>query len=473
MARNVTPVSYTSVVRIFATQQRPDYDNPWQSASPSSSSGSGVVVGPGQVVTGAHVVADATFIQVQKPTDPNKLVARVEAICHDCDLALLRVDDPAFMDGMSIEEIGAVPELRDRVSVVGFPVGGEEISITEGVVSRVEVQRYSHSQRNLLAITVDAAINSGNSGGPVFKDGKVVGIAFQTRRNAKNIGELVPAPLIRRFLDAVRSRRPVEIPGLGVTTQGLENPLLRRQVGLKGKASGVLVTGVEYGSSAWERLRPGDALLEIDGLPIANNGTVRFNGRFRTRFNVVVGLRHLGERLDVQILRAGRRRRLKLALAPEVRLVPRRRHDTEPRFCVYGGLVFQALTLDFLETWVDWWDNAPSELQYHYYHGRRTPERHEIIVLSHVLGDELNAGYEHLANETVAAVDGAPPADLEALVTALERAEGPLQIRLSSGSVIALDPALTREANVRINARYRITRSSSLSTTSPTGLRKE
>ncbi|HHH10730.1 MAG TPA: serine protease, partial [Sorangium sp.] len=157
---------YQSVVRIFATTLRPDYAVPWQSAAPQSGTGSGVIIAPGRILTGAHVINDATFLQVQKVSDPNKMVARVAAVSHDCDLALLEVDDPRLMKDVTPEQLGALPTLRDRVSVVGYPVGGEEISITEGVVSRIEMQRYAHSERSMLAVTVDAAINEGNSGGP-------------------------------------------------------------------------------------------------------------------------------------------------------------------------------------------------------------------------------------------------------------------------------------------------------------------
>ena len=189
-------MSYPPVVRVYATAQRPDYDCPWQALPPSSSTGSGVLVGPNRVLTGAHVVANATFLQVQKPSDPNKVIAHVHTVCHDSDLALLTVEADNFLDGEEPGELGDLPDLRDKVYVVGFPIGGEEISITEGVVSRIEVQRYSHSQRQLLAVTVDAAINKGNSGGPVFKDGKIAGIAFQKLSGADNIGEMVPAPVI-------------------------------------------------------------------------------------------------------------------------------------------------------------------------------------------------------------------------------------------------------------------------------------
>ena len=296
---------YSSVVRVLAPTHAPDFNNPWQSLSAESTTGSGVVVGPGRILTGAHVVANATFLQIQRVSDPDKVVARVEAVCHDADLALLAVDEPGFMAGITPESIGALPALRDRVSVVGFPVGGEEISITEGVVSRIEVQRYSHSQRRLLAITVDAAINSGNSGGPVFQEGRVIGVAFQTLTNAENIGELVPANLIRRFLDGVERGLPIEVPGIGLTSQSLENPFLRQRLGLPTDTSGVLVISVDHGGSADGILQVGDALLSIDGHTIANNGTIRYQDRFRTSYTAVLGDRYIGESLPVEVWHKG------------------------------------------------------------------------------------------------------------------------------------------------------------------------
>ena len=236
---------------MFATSQDPDFDGPWQARTPSNSTGSAVVIGKRELLTGAHVVANATFLQIQKVQSPDKAIARVKAVSHDCDLALLEVIEPVdFLDDIEPAEIGDMPKLRDEVAVIGYPVGGEEISITEGVVSRIEVQRYSHSQRHLLAVTVDAAINAGNCGGPVFGDGKVVGIAFQKLTGVDNIGEMVPPPIIRAFLDGVKKGKRPEIPALGITTQNLENPLLRKQLGLADGERGVVVLHIDYAGIA-------------------------------------------------------------------------------------------------------------------------------------------------------------------------------------------------------------------------------
>jgi S1-C subfamily serine protease len=449
--------SNSSVVRIFATTQDPNYDSPWQARMPSSNTGSGVVIGDGRILTGAHVVANSTFLQVQKISDPNKAIARVLSICHDCDLALIGVDQPGFMEGIEPAAIGELPDLRDRVSVVGFPVGGDEISITEGVVSRIEVARYSHSQRHLLAVTVDAAINEGNSGGPVFKGGQVAGIAFQKLSGAEAIGEMVPPPIIKHFLAAAdRGAGQQELPGLGISTQGLENPFLRRKVGLQDGKTGVLVLHVEHGSSSTGKLRPGDVLLEIDGYPIANNATIRYLGRFRTRYDVMLGWKSIGDSLELSVLRAGRPTRVTLELQPMRYLVPRSLYDIPPTYYIFGGLVFQPLTRDFLATWDTWWEKGPKEFLHHYYSGIRTEARQEVVILSHILAEETNVGYEHLYCESVVEVGGVAPRDMADFVSRVEAATGLIEIRTSSSGVIVLDVAAARAANRVILERYRI-----------------
>jgi S1-C subfamily serine protease len=445
------------VVRIYCTSQEPDYDAPWQARMPTSGTGSGVVVAPGRVLTGAHVVANATFVQVQKISDPNKVVVRVAGICHDCDLALLAVDDPRFMEGVEIASLGELPDLRDPVAVAGFPVGGEEVSITEGVVSRIEVTRYSHSQRHLLAITVDAAINRGNSGGPVFRDGRIVGIAFQKLGNAEGIGEMVPPPLIKHFLAEVeRNGAQVRVPGLGITTQGLENPFLRRRVGVEGDDGGILVLNVEYGNSAYGHILPGDVVLEIEGQRIASNATIQLLGNYRTRYDAALGWKRIGDPIEITLLRQGARRRVRLELTPLKLLVARNQYDVEPSYFIFGGLVFQPLTRDFLATWDNWWDKAPKEFLHYYYSGTRTAERQEVVVLSHVLAEETNVGYEGLYSESVTLINGHPPRDMIDFVRRVEESSDLVEIRTSCDGVIVLGVDAARKANQRILERYRI-----------------
>jgi S1-C subfamily serine protease len=451
--------AHPEVVRVFATSQDPDFDGPWQARTPSNSTGSAVVIGPGLLLTGAHVVANATFLQIQKVSAPDKAIARVKAVSHDSDLALLEVvDPPDFLADIEPAEVGDMPRLRDEVAVVGYPVGGEEISITEGVVSRIEVQRYSHSQRHLLAVTVDAAINAGNSGGPVFGDGKVVGIAFQKLTGVDNIGEMVPPPIIRSFLDGVEKGKRPDIPALGITTQNLENPLLRKQLGLADGERGVVVLHVDHGGSADGVLQERDVITSIDGLSIANNGTVQFMSRYRTRYDVVLGYRYIGDKIKLDIKRAGKTKSVEVELKAWQPLVPRSRYDQPPQYFVYGGLVFQTLTRDYLTTWDKWWNKAPKEFLNYYYLGYRTAEQHEVVILTQILADEINVGYAHLYNEAVATLNGKQPLDMVDFVQQLSAARGVVEITTTSGGMIMLDADEVRKAMPRILARYHIPR---------------
>ena len=77
-------------------------------------------------------------------------------------------------------KFGGIPDLESTVSAYGYPIGGERMSVTTGIVSRIDFQLYTHSSIDQhLAIQISAQINPGNSGGPVMQNGKVVGVAFQ------------------------------------------------------------------------------------------------------------------------------------------------------------------------------------------------------------------------------------------------------------------------------------------------------
>ncbi len=453
-------MTYPQVVKIYATCQQASYETPWQAHAPDTATGSGVIVGNGEILTGAHVVADATFIQVRRIENPDKVVARVKAVCHDCDLALLAVDE-SFTKGIRPAPIGDLPSLRDKVSVIGFPIGGDEVSITEGVVSRVEVQQYSHSQRYLLAATVDAAINNGNSGGPVFKGRSIVGIAFQALEDAQNIGEIVPSSLIRHFLDGIRGGKHAQIPGDGIVWMNLENPFFRKQLKMKRGQSGVYIVDLDHASSGADLLNRGDVLTAVDGNPIANNGTILYHGRYRTMFEAFLCDHYIGDRVPVEILRDGVPLTFDITLTEQKDLVPRSQYDVLPTYFIFGGLVFQPLTRNYLETWESWYKNAPQAFVSSYYHGVVTEPRRELVVLTRVLAHEVNIGYDGIFEETVDRVNGEIPRDMRHFVQLVEGAKT-LTITTTDHGVLMLDAAACRRAMPEILERYRIDRDRSM-----------
>ena len=177
-----------SIVKIFNTKATPSYKYPWQISKLAKYTGSGAIIKGNLILTAAHVVAGSRLLEVKKENDPKKYMAKVKYISHQADLALLEVTDKKFFDNTKQLKLSTNVKVRDKVTVVGYPLGGKNISTTTGIVSRIEQVFYVYSTESLLAIQVDAAINSGNSGGPCVNDNnELIRIAMMRRLKASNI----------------------------------------------------------------------------------------------------------------------------------------------------------------------------------------------------------------------------------------------------------------------------------------------
>jgi len=446
-----------AVVQINFVSREPDWSQPWQYDRQHSGTGSGVIIDGQRILTNAHVVADSTYLTVRRSGDVKRWPVRVEFVANDGEIALLKVEDPDFFKGVEPVAFGDLPYPRDKLSVYGFPTGGTELSITEGVVSRVGAVSYAHSGRKLLAIQTDAAINPGNSGGPVFKDGKLAGIAFQhmTSPGSENIGYAVPVPLIRRFLEDVRSGRYEGIPALGVVFQELENPEMRRAYGLSDDATGVLINSIQYDSSAWGVLKPGDVLTRVAGVPIGQNGSVTLRGDERVDFGHLIARRQIGDQIEVEIVREGKLVKLPIKLKALVELVPGPRHDVLPSYFVLGGLVFMPLSEDFLRAH----GGGTHRLRSIAGEDVATPERTQVVTLSQVLAHEVNRGYHGWGLQPVAKLNGKEIGDMKAFVEASRHPGGGRQVlEFENGMKAILDATAAEKAMPEIMARYGVGR---------------
>ncbi|HXX42979.1 MAG TPA: serine protease, partial [Chthoniobacterales bacterium] len=236
-----------SLVRITVTEVEPDYRAPWNAGALQRGVGAGFVIDGNRIMTNAHVVSNSRYITVERDGDPNKYPARVLFVAHDCDLALVTVDAPNFYKNMVALKLGGIPELESTVSAYGYPIGGERMSVTTGIVSRIDFQLYTHSSIDShLAIQISAQINPGNSGGPVMQNSKVVGVAFQGYSGdvAQGVAYMVPTPVIRRFLKDIEDGHYDKYVDLGLTYFKLQNPAQRKFLGLKEDDRGVLVSTV-------------------------------------------------------------------------------------------------------------------------------------------------------------------------------------------------------------------------------------
>jgi len=432
-----------SVVKVYTTSILQNYDEPWKTYSQESKGGSGCIISGNRILTAAHVVANQIFVQVRRAGKAKKYTAEVGQVAHDCDLAILKVKDPSFFSGTQPVAIGALLQTGDDVTTYGFPAGGDKLCRTEGVVSRVEHTEYVQSNTSLMACQIDAAINPGSSGGPVIKNDKLVGVAFEIG-GGDNIGYMVPTPIISHFLDDIKDGTYAGIPDLGIYTQKMENSSLRAKFGMSDDQTGVLISKVYMGSPAEGILQPGDVILSIDGTDVANDATVEFRKGERTIYAHKIQQKHINDQVRLKILSNQELKDVEIQLTKPVnfeRLVPHEQFDVTPTYYIFGGLVFEPLTENYLMTWGEEpYSDAPSALLNYYKNGERTPEQKEVVVLVKVLPDEVNAGYHQLRDRVVSYVNGSNISTMEDLVTAFEQHEGKYHvIEDENGYKIVLD----------------------------------
>ncbi len=428
-----------SVVKIYAEQRYPDYQVPWGAGTQFSVTGSGVVIDGGRILTNAHIVSNQTFVQVRRHGQSDKHTAQVVAVSHEADLAILTLDDDAFFDGISAPPLGDLPEVQDRVAVYGFPMGGDTLSATEGVVSRVEHQTYAHSASSLLAVQIDAAINPGNSGGPVIADQKLVGVVMQAAQDANSIGYFVPTPVIRHFLEDIDDGKVDGIPFAGFLWQALESESLREFVQFPERGTGVLITRVVPFTPASRNLRPRDVLTAIDGHGIAFDGTIELRPNLRTSMTHYVQQHQMGEQLRLTVFRDGRTEDLEICLdvpLSAAQLVAPYQYDVQPTYFIYGGLVFNPLTTNYL---LSFGPNPPPHLAV-FQNGDRSQPGEQVVVLNRVLPSAVNAGYHDWQDRVLTKVNGQQFRGLQEFVHLLETETNPLVVfENDEGQTIVLD----------------------------------
>jgi len=462
-----TPTSQTiqsSIVKIMATQNHPDYRSPWQRKGINSVTGSGVIIDGKRVLTNAHVVAEQTLVEVQREGYGSTYTAEVEFVCHSCDLAILQIEDESFFEDAVALEIDGLPELQSRVAVYGFPTGGETISITEGIVSRIEVDYYVHSSERYLLAQVDAAINPGNSGGPVISDGKIIGIAMQALEQAENIGYIVPAPIIKHFLEDVKDGKFEGFPELDIYVQLLENKALRESLNLPKSAGGLLITGVNAGSHLVDMIKPGDVILEIDGYDIGRDGKVTLSSGLRVESSHLEYLQQVGGSLELKLFRDGKIFSQKVPLKQRKRRMNQKDYDSDPTYFVFAGLVFQPLSNGYLTAYHNAQYFMLSYIPEYTLEGYRKliPERiksdrGQVIVLSRVLPDAINQGYKNMEHSVVYSVNGTVVKDMPHLIQLIEAVNTPyLEIITDFGNVITLDLKKARKRHDTILEKYQV-----------------
>ncbi len=342
-ADNIEP----SVVKLLVTKREPDYFKPWTKSAPEKVSGSGVVIDGKRILTNAHVVMHASQVFVQMRRGGDQLNAKVKAIGPGIDLAIVELAEPdKLKDVPALALVEDLPQLKSHVSVYGYPAGGDDLSVTDGIVSRIEFAPYNFASTG-VRIQVDAALNPGNSGGPAVDNGKVVGLVFSKINEAENIGYLIPTEEIREFLKQVAAGKYEGNDLLLDDFQTAENDALRKFLKLSAETTGVVVTK-PYSDAEKYPLKKWDVITHVGPHVIDNQGYVDVREGLRMRFLYYVARLAKDGKIDLRILRHGEKKDVSVPVAAKREMVMPMLEDKYPEYFIYGPLVFEAASQEYV-----------------------------------------------------------------------------------------------------------------------------
>jgi len=438
-----------SIVKIFASKSTPNYKYPWQTSKIAKFTGSGAIISDNRILTAAHVVSGAKLLEVKKENDPKKYIATIKYISHQADLALLEVKDKTFFDNTKQLKLSTNTKVRDKVTVVGYPIGGKNVSTTTGIVSRIEQQYYAYSAESLLAIQVDAAINSGNSGGAVVNDNnELIGIAMMKKLKASNIAYIVPTVIINTFLEDIKDGKVDGFSKENTFFSAVENNTLKKYYGLK-NGNGVLISHVgKYDTS----LKINDIILAIEDKDIANNGTIQTKYG-RISFSHIYNTKQLGDTVILDILRDEKNIKVSHTIRRVSKLI-HYEYSKNPRYMIYGGLVFAPITRNYL--------SAISKLESEFIkkklHSKKKSKNYQeaITMIGTSFPHSVNRGYTNWAS-VLKSVNGIDIKNFKHLINVLDNIKDKYtKFEFFESATIILDTQKARESFKRIKAIYRL-----------------
>ena len=439
-----------SVVKIFATVRYPDPYKPWSKQSPREITGSGAVIAGKRILTNAHVVLYASQIQVQANQAGDKLAATVEAVAPGIDLAVLKLDDESFFEAHPALAVAkTLPEIKDAVLVYGYPQGGSSLSITKGIVSRIEFAPYNPPVSG-LRIQIDAAINPGNSGGPAVNGDAMIGLAFsRLQGGAENIGYIIPGEEIELFLADIADGKYDGKPSIRGEFQTLENPALRAFLKLDKGVSGMIVhepfeaftpkreeddqkkeeaKGPGHGGDPDDAFKEWDVITRVGDVPVDDQGMVKIGPNLRVGFAYLVQKQAHDGKLGVTVVRDGKEKLLTLAVpAKRPTLIPES-DGGYPSYFVYGPMVFEDVDTLFVggltngregSTYTARLAYGGSPLLTRLGDQPRYPGERLVAVSSPFFPNKLAKGYSPAFGEVVKTVNGQEIKNLANLVETL------------------------------------------------------
>jgi S1-C subfamily serine protease len=461
------------IVRVAVTGQEWNWKTPWAKQPPWTRPATGLVVSGRRILCASSAFGNHLLVELQKLGEDARTPGRVVLADPEGPLALIEVDDPGFWQGLEPLPLADPVPREGELSVLSWQASGL-LDSHPATVRQVRAGRHGLSRTHLLTLDVATGVDGLGSSEVVVADGTVVGLL--TGR-AGNTWSAIASPVLSRFVEDAGRGVWRGFPRGGFGWQNLTNPALRGALGLTAEESGVRLVRVLPHGTAAGALQVGDVILEVAGIPIDPTGHYEHPHYGRMLFALLFSDgRRPGDTIDVRVLRDGERQTVALPLRQiraEADKIPPYVYGHGPNYSVVGGLIFQDLTVPYLSTFGDWRRRGPPRLLIaHDREGNMpSPEKPRLVVLSSVLPDAANLGYEGVRNVIVERVNGRTIGSMDDLREAFRQPEGRFHVvEFLPGLAperLVLDVEEARASAERIRAAYGVDRLDSESAARP------
>jgi hypothetical protein len=323
-----------------------------------------------------------------------------------------------------------LPHIKDAVLAYGFPTGGNSLSITKGIVSRIEFVSYNYPVSG-LRIQVDAAINPGNSGGPAIADDKMIGLAFsKLGGDTQNIGYIIPNEEVELFLKDIADGHYDGKPAMYDDLQTLENPALRDFLKLDKSVEGMVVhrtakTDASYPLKEW------DVITRIGEAPVDNQGMVKIDKDLRVSFQYLIQKQASNGKLPLTVVRGGKSLQIQLPVSAEHPTLVTDLRGSYPSYFIYGPIVFSPATWQLVSSLeanaglMRMLGLVKSPLVTHALDEPSAELEELVVVSSPFFPHKIANGYSNVAGSVVDSVNGIHIKSLRHLVAVLRDLKDP------------------------------------------------
>jgi hypothetical protein len=455
-----TEVKGQFLVKVIVSYQEYDSRLPWRQLAPGRRSGYGIMLSGGRFLTTERLVRNHTLVQIQKPGSGVKVRAMVEIADWQLDLALLRTDEEGAISGLMPVELATSVVSRASVKVVQCDES-DQPQVTDAEVVRIAVDQLPDVPASSLIFDVLTTVNVNGESAAVLHENKLAGVFISYDTNTRT-GKMLPYCVLKRFLDDADNQPYEGVASAGFLWSPLVDPVKRRFLGVKEPEAGIIVLSCVPYSGAAEVLKSGDVILEWDGHSIDNLGYYKDEQFGKLAFSYLTQSKRPGEKVDATIIRDKETKKVSVPLShidDQHALVPEGNNEGQVEYLVEGGMVLRELTGYYLKAYGNWERNADSRLVHLYRRRKYAIEKpgDRVVILSLVLPDAINIGYQSFRDEIVTAVNGKPVRNMADVFRIVDNDGGLHRLTLKDSAVdLILDLAEMQSANARLQKVYQI-----------------